>query len=64
MIGQMYDGPKSICTCEHEGDGNASQHANNAQKGHGACLVKDCPCLKFSWKRFTDAFQAFMDKHS
>jgi hypothetical protein len=53
---------KSFCKCGHLGDGAGSAHRNdygpNLSPGHGACMLPDCPCTKFTWKRFTPEFEA------
>lgn len=50
--------PKSVCTCAHTGDGKRSRHVDGVVPGHGPCL--ECDCEKFSWKKFTPEFEAFM----
>ena len=47
-------GGKSICTCEHVGDGGDSQHAG--QIGHGGCRIPDCSCIKFSWAGWSPSY--------
>jgi hypothetical protein len=62
-VAATYQGPKSICTCGHAGDGTGkgsvgmtSLHAGII--GHGACTVSGCPCGKFTWKAFLPSFEA------
>lgn len=51
---------RSICECDHTGDGTNSQHAdktslissNELSVGHGECTVKGCDCVQFTWKKF------------
>ena len=43
-------GGKSICLCAHRGDGSVSEHDGVIR--HGACLVPECGCEKFSWASF------------
>jgi hypothetical protein len=43
-------GGKSVCLCDHLGDGSKSEHAGLI--GHGYCAVPGCHCPKFSWRRF------------
>jgi len=47
--------PKSVCGCEHTGDGPMSEHKDDLgliSPGHGECEVRGCSCIKFTWKRF------------
>ncbi len=53
-----YALPKSLCTCEHTGDGKITAHAGMI--GHGKCLHPECGCTKFTWKRFLPAFLEHM----
>jgi len=51
-----WDGPKSICSCGHPGDGSNSSHAGSI--GHGECLL--CPsgrCQRFTWGGFYDSYK-------
>jgi len=57
-----YRGPKAVCACGHLGDGDGKDiagkkgsHAGLA--GHGACKAEGCTCERFTWNRFTEAFQ-------
>ncbi len=54
-MGKVFVGPKSICTCGHNGDGVNSQHAGYV--GHGQCMVSKCHCTKFAWEKFQPAFK-------
>ena len=57
-----YSKPKSLCSCGHYGDGPYSFHeANSIAEGHGKCTVVGCDCPKFTWVRFTDDFQLFLN---
>jgi len=55
-VSQAYEGPKSICTCGHEGDGKAGAHSEPV--GGGACTVEGCACLRFTWAGYLPAFEA------
>jgi hypothetical protein len=44
--------PQSVCTCGHVGDGANSQHKATVAEGHGACMVRECKCKRFTWKRY------------
>ena len=57
-----FRGAKSICTCGHLGDGENSDHEDSMAHGHGKCKVPGCDCHKFTWERFTDEFQEYLDK--
>jgi len=50
---------KSLCHCGCTGDGPRSGHAG--PNGHGQCLDADCPCLKFTWSKFTPAAEAILN---
>ena len=52
-----YPKPKSICACGHLGDGPYSDHRDLIQPGHGGCKIPGCSCVRFSWKRFTKAYE-------
>jgi hypothetical protein len=61
-----FDGPRSICTCGHSGDGPHSYHEAGVKglaDGHGPCIVAGCDCQKFSWKAFTPEFQEALQAH-
>jgi hypothetical protein len=62
-VARAYDGPRSICQCNHLGDlsigvqrSTSSQHAGLV--GHGECEVPGCGCTKFSWRAWTAGFAA------
>jgi hypothetical protein len=59
-MSKVFVGPKSICICEHNGDGVNSQHAGYV--GHGQCMVSGCDCTKFSWNRFAPKFDYLLLK--
>ncbi len=54
--GELWSGPKSVCSCGHTGDGAGSEHLNtygpDLSPGHGPCLVPGCECRKFTWEDF------------
>jgi len=56
-----WHGPKSVCECEHVGDGNETQHEGTVpglvDNGHGRCLEAGCPCTRFTFKQWTGAFR-------
>jgi hypothetical protein len=55
--------PKSVCTCGHHGDGNASWHdGSGPARGHGSCFHPGCSCQKFTWKNWTPAYAEFRAK--
>jgi len=59
--GVRFYGPKSICTCGHTGDGTISQHHSSPfAPGHDECKVKDCVCVKFTWKGWTKEYKERM----
>jgi len=61
--GKKFEGPKSICTCGHTGDGKGSQHGNeNFNFGSGKCLVNGCTCERFTWIRWTKKFENFLER--
>ena len=43
------EGPRSLCTCGHTGDGPGGQHDDRLSYGHGPCLIKGCDCEQFTW---------------
>ena len=47
---KRYPKPRSLCTCGHKGEGPKSEH--RGRKGNGACLVKGCECIEFTWASF------------
>lgn len=54
-------GPRSKCSCGHTGDGPNSQHASLRvgglyELGAGECMVKGCPCNRFTWVSWRDEF--------
>jgi len=52
---------KSVCTCGHHGDGNASWHAGSGPaRGHGYCIHAGCSCKKFTWAHWTPAYNEYM----
>lgn len=55
-----FQGPKSVCTCGHVGDGPGSAHAATIAPGHGPCIIEGCDCQKFSFARYTPEFERFM----
>lgn len=58
-----FGNPKSICQCNHSGDGLNSSHVGvGPRAGHGACLVTGCECQRFTWAAFTDEYQSHLDK--
>ncbi len=61
--GKQFVGPRSLCTCDHTGDGENSQHGNeNFNFGSGKCLVKGCGCVRFTWKGWTKKFEHFLER--
>lgn len=60
IMASIWNGPKSVCTCGHLGDGHNSDHGGIL--GHGRCNVPGCKCTKFTWDRFTDNFQQAIDQ--
>jgi len=57
---QKYKSPKSTCACGHEGDCTIGMDPGDhgGILGHGPC--KECPCDKFTWAHYTDAFVNYM----
>lgn len=53
-----FNGPRSICSCGHDGDGPNSQHTGAI--GHGFCMHPDCHCRCFTWMCFTSEFETFL----
>jgi len=53
---EIFKGPKSVCRCNHLGDGFLSDHEDTPLlRGHGKCKI--CDCDMFSWKKFSPAFE-------
>lgn len=46
---------KSVCTCNHLGDGDRSEHMGYI--GHGGCAVRTCDCEKFTWNHYADQIE-------
>jgi hypothetical protein len=46
LDGQVVRG--ELCTCGHE----RIEHGNNTEVGHGQCIVRDCKCKRFRWKKW------------
>jgi hypothetical protein len=55
--GVPFYGPKSICYCGHTGGGGVSQHADRYEQGHGACKIEGCPCVQFTWEKWTPEYK-------
>ena len=61
-VTRSYPLPKSVCVCGHSGDGPLSAHRPRLfAEGHGACHISNCDCLQFTWKGWTEEFQAALD---
>lgn len=67
-----FEGPKSICTCGHTGDGEESEHyglmlidstskGSGIQYGMGICSITGCQCEKFVLNRPTKKYLNFME---
>jgi hypothetical protein len=57
-----HDGPRSVCSCGHTGDGPKSEHKDTFTPGHGACKVRGCNCVRFTWVEFLSVFQDKLDR--
>lgn len=58
----VYQGPKSVCSCGHDGDGNGSRHVGEGfSPGHGACAVAGCSCVQFTWAGMTPEYATAME---
>lgn len=58
-ISYNYVGPRSMCVCQHPGDGvgqdaDGEVSTHGGILGHGSCTA--CECFKFSWQEFLPAF--------
>jgi hypothetical protein len=60
-ISRTYNGPRAVCTCGHSGDGTNSRHRLEGAPGHGACMVSDCTCQRFTWAGWTRTFRHVLD---
>lgn len=64
-----FEGPKSICTCGHTGDGDSSEHydlvfnesGSTLQRGMGICNITGCQCEKFIQGRPTKKYLNFTE---
>lgn len=64
-LAESWRGPKSVCSCGHDGDGTDTDHAKSGlAPGHGMCLVPGCPCRKFRWKKHTSTYLAALRRES
>jgi|SRR5215510_7921264 len=60
--------PMSMCTCGHTGDVKSEKRPNISQHvgivGHGACVIPNCSCIQFTWKRHlsTEEREEFMNE--
>ena len=69
-----YDGPRSLCNCDHTGDGPNSQHSTRESgkglsspsfdEGHGKCNVEGCTCGCFTWKGFSSEYHEFLKEQA
>lgn len=61
ILVSTWEGPCSVCTCGHTGDGSGSEHGVRFGEGHGSCSVSDCGCVQFSWVDWTPDLQKSLD---
>lgn len=68
---ETFEGAKSWCTCGHLGDGTKDNTADpmwrsmhGGEIGHGPCLVEGCDCMKFTWERFIQKYQRWLNRRS
>lgn len=68
VIEEYYHEAKSWCFCNHLGDGPIEDVADPMWRsshaginGHGECLIPGCDCKQFTWKRFTNRYQEWLD---
>lgn len=68
-MNEKFLGPKSWCVCGHLGDGIDDSNPNpmwrvhhGGIEGHGPCLVEGCDCKKFTWHRFIQKYQRWLNR--